>query len=46
MKCCLDYLIGYNSETHDNLIWNQKENWMAYSVENLLIIEEIKPEKN
>ena len=37
----LDFLIGYNNDSHDNLVWNFVNGWFAYTVENLVVMEEL-----
>lgn len=32
----LQYLIGYNNNGHQNLIWNYMSGWFAYSIENMV----------
>ena len=36
-----DYVIGYNNNCHDNLVWNFMYGWFAYTCENLIIVEEL-----
>ena len=37
----LNNLIGYNNDSHDNLVWNYVNGWFGYTIENLLIIEQL-----
>ena len=37
----MEMLIGYNFNTHDNIVWNYLFGWFAYSVDNLLVIESL-----
>jgi hypothetical protein len=32
-----ELLLGYNGNAHDNIVWNEKKGWMAYSVNNKVI---------
>ena len=41
----LDYLNAFNSTPHSNLVWNQEENWVTYSAENMLIVEWLQEER-
>ena len=34
----LQYLVGYNNDGHQNLIWNYMNGWFAYSIENMVKI--------
>ncbi len=37
-----ELLVGYNGHAHDNIVWNEKAGWMAYSVRNKLVVEDVR----
>ncbi|KAL4455065.1 hypothetical protein ABPG74_006447 [Tetrahymena malaccensis] len=36
-----EYIISFNNESHDNVVWNYMAGWFAYSSQNLIIIENL-----
>ncbi|KRX04875.1 WD40-repeat-containing domain [Pseudocohnilembus persalinus] len=41
----LEYIIGYNNDSHENIVWNYMKGWFAYAVENIIIIEYLDKER-
>ena len=38
-------VMGYNGNARDNLVWNEEEGWIAYSLNNKVIVETIQGRK-
>lgn len=38
-------MIGYNNDAHENVVWNYMKGWYAYAVENVIVIEDLKKER-
>jgi len=41
----LQFINGYNNDGHHNLVWNYQLGWFAYTLENMIIIEELSKER-
>ena len=41
-----EIIIGYNGNSHDNIVWNEKEGWIAYTIRNKLVIEDVRERRH
>ena len=41
----LNYIAGYNTDCHSNLIWNSRSGWVAYTVENYVVFDLLSAER-
>ncbi|CAD8163025.1 unnamed protein product [Paramecium octaurelia] len=39
------YMVGYNTKTHDNIIWCQSYGWYAYTSQNYIIFEKLQQDR-
>jgi len=42
---CVDCIVGFNNDSHDNVVWNYLQSYIAYSVENIVVIEQLSKER-